>query len=446
MNDANDTPPCVVIGAGLSGLVAAHTLRRGGRSVVVFEADALPGGKMRTRREDGWLFEWGPQSYLREEGSAFERVLAWAGLEDGLAQPQPNSRRRFVLRGGKMRRMPAQVYRILSPSGLLRAACEPLIPRRLRGEDETVHDFARRRFGAQAAGILFDALISGIFAGDPKRLEVASAFPRMLALERDYGSLVRAMLTGGFKPRPLVGIQGGMGTLPEALAEQLGGALHLSTPVTALTPPSDDQPNWRVHTGDEIHQASAVIVSAPAEVAANLTRGFEAPLADLLDEIPYAGLAVVAMGYDRSAFPNGAPEGFGFLVPRREGLRTLGCLFPSAIFQDAAPRGKVQLRVMIGGRLDPAAATLEESELVALARREVEPVTGAIKGPERSVVFRHTRAIPQYEVGHARRMAGIAKCLSQWPGLHLTGNPYRGVSLGDVAADAERVAQAVLGK
>ena len=442
----SDTPPCVVIGAGLSGLVAAHTLRRAGREVIVYESDSLPGGKMRTRREDGWLFERGPQSYLHEEGSTFERVLNWAGLDDSLASPQPNARRRFVLRGGKLRRMPAQVYRILSPSGLLRAACEPLIPRRRRGEGETVHDFARRRFGAQAAGILFDALISGIFAGDPKRLEVASAFPRMLTLERDYGSLVRAMLTGGFKPRPLVGIRDGMGTLPEALAEQLGDALRLSTPVTALTPPADAQGNWVVHAGKKTVEASAVIVSAPAEVAANLTRPFEAPLADLLDGIPYAGLAVVAMGYDRSAFPKGPPEGFGFLVPRRAGLRTLGCLFPSAIVPDAAPRGKVQLRVMIGGRLDPGAATLDESELIALARREVEPVTGAIKAPERSVVFRHTRAIPQYEVGHAKRVASITECLTRWPTLQLTGNPYRGVSLGDVAADAERVAQAILGQ
>jgi len=430
----------VVVGGGLAGLVAAHALRRRGVAVTVLEADDAPGGKMRTIREGGYLLEWGPQAFLYDPDSAFVRAVEWAGLTDALTLALPGAKKRFLLRKGKLRALPKQLPRVLSLPGLLRTLCEPFVSRRaLEEEPESVADFARRRFGAQAAELLFGSFVSGVFAGDPARLELASAFPRVHALEQEFGSVVRAGLRGGVKARGQASFAGGMGALPEGLASELGDDLRLSSLVTALERTAG---GWTVRAGDAAFEASDVLLSSPAHVSASLLRAHDGQLAELLDAIPYAGLVVVALGYDASAFES-TPEGFGFLVPRSEGPRILGCLFPSATFAGAAPAGKVQLRVMIGGRLDPAAIDLSDDELIGFARGEVEPVLRARGEPELTRVFRHARAIPQYEVGHAARLKAIAARLATLPGLHLTGNPYRGISVVDVAGDAAAVAEAI---
>lgn len=425
------------MGAGLAGLVAATELRRRGVDVLCFEAAARPGGKVHTVHEDGYQLEWGPQSFLWEEDGALARAIASAGLAGEVLEPHPAARKRYVLWKGRLCRVPSEAWRVLGFSGLLRALWEPLVPRRRRGPPESVEAFVRRRFGRDVARRLFDALASGVFAGDPARLEAHTAFARMTELERDFGSVVRAALGGGFRPRPLRGLRGGLGRLPQALAEGLGDALRLETPVTALR---RSGVGWEVEAGGRAHAAAAVLVTVPADAAAELVRPLDAELAGLLAGIPYAALASVTLAYEPAAFPE-EPEGFGFLVPRGQG-DILGCLFPSAVFPGVAPEGRLQLRTMLGGRRDPGAVSQSDEALVARARASVEEVLGAGWAPERAWVVRHPRAIPQYELGHGERVRAIEARAAKL-GLWLTGNPYRGVSLGDVARDAEATAEAV---
>lgn len=436
-------PRVVVVGAGLAGLVCAHALRRGGAEVTLLEASARAGGWVHTLREGGYLLEWGPQAFLRGEEDAFARAIDWAGLAGAVVEPTPASRRRFVLKDGALRRVPAQVHRLLSPRGLARAALEPFVPRRRLGGPESLERFARRRFGEQAAEVLFDALASGVFAGDPAQLEVESAFPRLAALERDHGSVVRAALTGGFQPRGLASFAEGMGQLPAALAAGLGEALRLAAPARALERVGE---GWRVRTEAEALEADAVVLAIPAFAAGALLSPHDLELSDLLGGLPYADVAVVALGYDAAAFAARPPEGFGFLVPRRERLHTLGCLFPSATFPAAAPEGKVQLRALLGGRRDGALLERDDPALLEVVRRELDPLLGITREPEQVHLLRHRRAIPQYELGHAARLSAIERALARWPGLHLTGAAYRGVSVVDVAADGAATAARILAR
>src|SRR5690606_36381293 len=165
-------------------------------------------------------------------------------------------------------------------------------------------------------------------------------------------------------------------------------------------------------------------------------------LAAPLEAISYAPVAVVVLGYDQGAFPEGPPRGFGYLVPPGQG-RVLGTLFPTSMFDHMAPEGQVMPRTLAGGAPDPAAASLDDDALVRRVREEVEPVVRARGEPELVRVLRHPRAIPQYELGHQARLAAIDAALARWPGLFLTGNAYRGVSLVDVVADAARTADRV---
>jgi oxygen-dependent protoporphyrinogen oxidase len=440
----------VVLGAGIAGLAAGLRALRAGARVAVLDRAREPGGKVRTERAGGYLVEWGPQSFLDEADGPVRALVRDLGLDAEVLAARPEARKRYVLRRGRPRLVPREVRRILGMAGFLRALAEPLVRRGASGAEESVAAFARRRFGARAAARLFDPLVSGIFAGDPERLEVAAALPRLAALERDYGSVIGGVLRGGFRPRPLATFRRGMGTLPEALARALAPALRLGADVRGISRAAG---GWRVE-GAEPLETRALVVAAPAFAAADLLEPHDAPLAALLREIPYADVAAVALGYDAArAFPRGPgaagesrgpPAGFGFLAPAEEGRAILGCLFPSSAFEGQAPPGKVLLRALAGGRRAPELAALPDADLLARVRGEVEPLVHARADPEFTRILRHPRGIPQYEIGHAARLAAIEERRRALPGLHLAGNAYRGIAVGDVVADAARVADAAL--
>ncbi len=436
----------VVVGGGLAGLTCARALlRESGHvppDVHVLEAASRPGGKAQSDLEGGWVVEWGPQTFVDGPDGPLRRLISDLRLEGDLVEPRADAKLRFVLHGGRLFAVPRDAPRLLGLGGSLRAALEVVRPARRAADDESVHDFAARRFGPRAAERLFSALVTGIYAGDARRLSLRAALPRVHALEQEHGSLVRALLTGGFVPRRSATLRRGLGSLAEALAGDLGARLRLATPVEALRPPATPGAPWTVVTAKGDEPAAAVVVAAPADVAARLVRPFDAALADPLDAIRYAPVAVVVLGYDAGAFPHGPPRGFGYLVPPGQG-RVLGALFPTSMFERMAPEGKIMLRVLVGGALDPAAADLDDDALVRRVRDDVEPVVGARGEPELVRVLRHPRAIPQYDLGHLDRVGAVDARLRAWPGLHLTGNAYRGVSLVDVVADATRTADLV---
>jgi oxygen-dependent protoporphyrinogen oxidase len=188
-----------------------------------------------------------------------------------------------------------------------------------------------------------------------------------------------------------------------------------------------------------------VVLAGPASEAAELVGGFDRELAALLDRIPTAPLAVVCVGYDAASVAAACPlEGFGFLVPRREPVRILGCLWETCIYSQRAPAGKVLMRLMIGGALDPGAVNLADEQLLAIVRRDLAATMSLSCAPEFVRIIRHTRGIPQYVKGHAARMRQIDTRLHANRGLYLAGNSYRGVSINSCISDAGRIADLVV--
>lgn len=447
---SNSPPRTIVVGAGPAGLAAATALARAELPLTLLEARPAAGGWCRTIETQGYAFEVGPQTWRTAPGSALERVIHWAGLSDEVRPPSPNAKRRFILRGGTLHSLPRALPRLLGPRPLLRFLCEALRPGRPRPR-ESVGAFLRRRFGP-AIGPFGDAFVSGVFAGDPERLELESAFPALARAEAEFGSVIRAARGGGFPPRDVGSLRGGLGSLSAALAEDLGPLLRCGQPVQGLLPasPLESSPTektspsrlpWQVFTDDERYEAERLVLALPAFAAADLLAPHDPHLGGLLRGIPYADVAVVSLGFDASAFGKGPPEGFGFLVPRSEGRRILGCIYASSLFEDLAPPGKVSLRVLIGGARDPGATALSEEVLLETALRELRDLLDLRSDPEVHHVLRLKRAIPQYLPGHAARIEAIEDACKRWPGLVLIGNAYRGVSLSDTVADAlQRVA------
>jgi oxygen-dependent protoporphyrinogen oxidase len=456
----------VIVGGGIAGLSIAFELRQMApdMEVVLLEGSGRVGGNIRSEHADGYICEWGPDGFLDNSPPTLDLVRR-LGLESRLRPSRPDARRRFIYRHGRLHEVPLGPLgfartRLLSTRGKLRILAEPLAARRPE-RDESIHEFAERRIGREAAEVMVGSMVSGIFAGDAQELSLRACFPKMWDMETEYGSLVRAMIAKRRQRRPgdgmgaptgtLTSFADGMQELPRALGAALPEIVRTGSPVLALRRRDDGiRPvgarRFSVISTDRPIEADAVVLAGPADFSADLVRPFDATLAGVLNGIPTASLAVACLGYDAAALEaeRGPLNGFGFLAPRGEGLRILGALWETSIYEGRAPRGRALIRAMIGGATDREAASLTEAELTAIVRADLHRSMGLTIDPVFVKVIRHRRGIPQYTVGHPSRLARAESLLKAHPGLVLAGNSYRGVSINSCIAEAPGIARQVV--
>jgi oxygen-dependent protoporphyrinogen oxidase len=443
----------VVIGGGIAGLSAAHALRRRARAegrlleLRVLEAHHSAGGHLGSVREDGFVVERGPNGFLSGE-PATEALIEQLGLGAMLVEARPAARRRFLVRQGKLRELPASPLGVfttqaLSLPGRLRLALEPWIPARQPATEESVFDFSRRRFGREAAELFADAIVAGTSAGDATTLSMSAAYPALTKMERSHGSLVRGMLARRRAQRATPVLQSfaaGMGTLPEALADELGPALSLGEPVCGLV---REAAEWRVEraSGDPL-RADRVVLALPAFRAAELLNGGNAGLGAGLRSVPSAGLVAIALAW-RAVDLARPLDGYGYLVPSGERLCTLGMVWESSLFPGRAPEGWVLVRMMLGGARAPGVAALPEPELFRLAEAEAARFLGSRRPPARAWLFRWPAAIPQYVKGHQERVAAIRRATTALGGLEVCGSSYDGISCNTAVASGVAAAERI---
>lgn len=457
----------VVAGSGIAGLSIAWAMQKRDRQgeVVVLERNARTGGNIRTDRIGGYLCESGPNGFL-DNAPGTLRLVHELGLTSRLQPSSDTARRRFIVRGGRLHQVPSSPLGLvrtglLSPGGKARILLEPLA-RRSHDPDESIHDFAARRIGSEAAEVLVGSLVSGVFAGDPRALSLRACFPRMARMEEEHGGLFRALLATartrrrgngiGAPAGRLTSFSGGMTELIEALTTGLGARVRTASRVLRLRKSggAGSRPaggRYIVATGEDELEADAVVLTGPAADSAGLVRAFDPALAALLYGIPTAPLAVVCLGYETAAVEKRCPlDGFGFLVPPREPNRILGTLWETSIYPGRAAPGKALLRVMIGGARAPDAVALDDGRLLATVQEDLLQIMGLDAAPEFVHIVRHRRGIPQYVRGHLARMREIDARLAAHPGLYLAGNSYRGVSLNACVAEADQIADAAMGR
>ncbi|MEE8104982.1 MAG: protoporphyrinogen oxidase [Planctomycetota bacterium] len=420
------TAKIAILGAGISGLATAHRLSKD-HDVTVFEAGPRAGGNIRTERigiqgVGDCLVEWGPNGFLDNE-PAMLALVRELGLESRVVTARDEAARRMIWRAGRLHDLPA------NPRAFLTSGCLPLGARlRVLFEpfakaappddvDESIHAFASRRIGRAAADVLVDAFVTGVFAGDPGRLSVASAFPRLKKLELEYGSLFKGMKakrsSGPGPGGTLTSFDNGLSVLIDELASRVNLKLN--------------EPWERIEQRD----FDRVICTVPAARAAIALDAEHHELAETLRRIPTAPIAIVVAGFRE---PLDVPEAFGFLVPHGQGLRILGTLYDSSIFAGRAPAGVRTFRTMIGGRRDAGAMEMTDDELCELAARELRQVWGTYPDPVFTRVIRHSLGIAQYEAGHAGIVARTEELSPGW--LTLAGSSYRGVAINACVKEA----------
>ncbi len=408
---------------------------------------------MRTLLRDGYLCEIGPQSIL-DGAPDTEMLLQELDLHDEIVRPSPSARRRMIFVRGQLRAVPQDPLSLLSSdllstAGKWRLLREPFVKARAGADadddaDESVLEFGTRRLGLEAARSLVAPATIGIFAGDAAALSLKSAFPRLAALEARHGSLLkglRASRREGAVAGGMFSFRRGLEQLPQALAKGLGAHL-VAQNVRSI---GRDSRGWSVTldgtgtAGELGDRADALILTTPAGATAALLSRLVPTAADELRRIPLAPVAVVWLGFARRDIGINL-QAYGFLVARGEGKHLLGCQYESSVFAGRAPTGGVLLRVIVGGVFDPDALALSDDALVARCVAELREIAALTVDPGFSGVWRHAAAIPQYQVGHAKRAAAVQQAVSAHAGLHVQGSFLGGVSVNDCIRNAAKLA------
>jgi oxygen-dependent protoporphyrinogen oxidase len=321
------------------------------------------------------------------------------------------------------------------------------------GGDETLAHFAQRRLGREAYEKLIDPMASGIFAGDPENMSLKSCFPKVFNLEQTYGSLIRGMIklqkeakktgkkVGAGPGGVLTSFHDGMETMIKALTDFLGTRMKTGSPAVLIEKNSN---GYIVHLEDGTSlEASTVVCATPAFNAAELVQEIDKELASILREIFYPSISVVCLGYRKEKIKRSL-DGFGFLIPFREGRKILGTLWDSSIFPNRAPEGHVLLRTMLGGARRSALAEENEEKLIDLVLNEMKDIMEIGDQPDFAKVYTHRKGIPQYPPGHENRLQLIDEKVNKIKGLYITGNAYRGIGVNDCIENSYKLAERVV--
>lgn len=453
----------VVIGAGISGLAAAFWIQQKGMDVEVFEKNSRAGGVIETLREEGYLFEKGPNSFLDNAPDTLA-LCRDLNLENEVLKQSMRTNARYIFLNGRLQEVP------IGPGGLFKTGLlSGKAKRGLLGEmfrranrsqqDESLASFIRRRLGVEILNNIVTPFISGVYAGDPEQLSLRATFPLFYELERNHGSLIRGMLSrkrdktrkqkessteGAARAKNMCSLVDGMEALTQALARKLDGRLHLNSAAVEIQ--RQPQGGYRVVIdGAQAKpvEADVVVLAVPAYNASALLEPILHQSSGYLHTIPYNALSVAGLGYARGAVKHDC-NGFGFLAPRNQGVRILGSIWSSSLFVRRAPGGYKNFTVFIGGGLDPAAYALNDDELLPQIRTDLKNTVGAEGEPAILRIFRWERAIPQYPIGHVEHIEVLQREMASTPGLFCIGNYLDGVSVNDCIRNARRVSLEVV--
>jgi oxygen-dependent protoporphyrinogen oxidase len=435
-----------VIGAGITGLTAAFCLRRNGFDVTLYEAGNRAGGVIQSLRDAGFLAEFGPNTIL-ETSPRIGQLIAEAGLAARRLDPDPKAGARYVVRYRQPIAMPGSplgffTTRLFSARAKLAVLREPFVPARRDGQEESIAEFVRRRLGQEFLDQAIDALVAGVYAGDPEKLSLTHAFPKLGQLEARYGSLIKGQIFGAKDRRrrgevakdraPKFSFDDGLQVLPDTLCARLGNAVRLNASVTNLT---RSEGSWKLalrEAGQETEAArDSVIYAGTAYGLARLKIQAQGiPDVAMFSEIRYPPVASVVLGFRREDVTHPC-QGFGMLIPRIEGFKILGTIFSSSLFPNRAPAGHLLLTSYVGGERYPELASLPADELVKLTCEDLRVLLGVKAKPVFQHVVGYPRAIPQYNVGYGRYREAMSELERRGPGLFLAGHYRDGVSLSD---------------
>lgn len=437
------THEVIIIGAGLSGLSAAHFLHKMNPEldVVILEKSSRPGGAVQSFKQDGFLAEWGPHGFLDNTPESQE-ILTDTGLYD-VAQKAPlGNFVRYVCHNGQLVQLPQSPQKLLSTpllslGGKLRLLAD--LWKKAKLHDQTIAEWAAYRFGKEVLPLV-DAAVTGTFAGDYERLSIDAVMPGVRELEKEVGSILRGVIKKKKekKDSKQSGKLPAMTSFPEGM-EQLTNKLTqekniiFNTEVQSILQ-SDD--TWQIETSNGRYQTPALIVALPINQCLKLLKKFNPPV----PEVPTAKIVTVVMGFSEKAK---VPYGFGYLAPKKENRFALGAMFSTHMFPGRAPENNILLEALVGGRRHPERLELEDSELIQKSYDDLRQLIELPDPPWFTKVLRSSSGIPQLEMKHPALLKWREELEQKQSGLYVCGFGWDGIGMNEMMKAAKKVATKV---
>jgi oxygen-dependent protoporphyrinogen oxidase len=448
----------VIIGAGISGLATAYLLQKEGYDVIVLEKKDKVGGSIETISENGFLFDRGPNSGL-ETTPLIQQLVKDLNLDDQFVYANREGNKRYILKNGQLHALPMSPQAFLktqlfSGKAKLRLFAEPFVGRSKDGYYQSIAEFVTRRLGKEFLDYAINPFVAGVYAGRPEELSVKSAFPKLYALEEEYGGLIVGTIRSIRKRKKskevskqsakMFSFKDGMIALPEAIKRKLGNRVQTSVEVISVRKTSDENFGVTYREGEQTLTllADVVLSTVPAYKAAELFKNFDETLVKHLNDIYYPPVLVLYLVYERSAI--GQPlDGFGFLIPEKEEKSFLGAIWSSVIFPNRSDKTKAAFTLFIGGSRDAGFVDDVEQNVIDRTRREFELIMKISAEPVLISKRFWPKAIPQYNIGYVEHENFFDHFEKDNKGIILGGNYRGGISIGDCIKNAELVAQKI---
>lgn len=443
----------VILGAGISGLTTAHWLFKDGFDVTILEDRKEPGGSMQTRFEEGFLTDLGPNSGL-ETTPLIKQIVDEVGLTDKMIYASDSSNKRYILRNGQLHALPTSLpvflsTKLFSLKGKLRLFAEPFIGKSDDGYYQSIAQFVTRRLGTEFFDYAIDPFVSGVFAGDPHKLSVKSAFPKLYRLEELYGGLVKGMFKGARERKrrnekskqsaKMFSFIDGMQSFPTAIAEKLKDKIHFESKVKSVERRDE---KWIINYehNNEVKEINAdiVISTLPAVNVADVFGALDSELKNHLNQIYYPPVMVLYLGFKKSAVGQ-TLDGFGYLIPSKEKKTYLGAIWSSVIFPNRCSEENAAFTIFIGGARMSHLFEMQKDELIGKVISEFKSQMKISDNPIFLKEHLWHKAIPQYNLGYIEHENYFDKFEKEHPGLFVSGNFRGGISVGDCVKNSEIV-------
>jgi oxygen-dependent protoporphyrinogen oxidase len=446
-----------IIGGGISGLSAAYWLKKAGISIALFEKKDQVGGSIITEKTGGYLIDYGPNSTL-ETSTELTELIREIGLEEQKIYGNEASDRRYIVKNGILHKVPmkpvafltTRLFSIKSKLGLLK---EPFIPP-TDGQDISLADFVRHRLGNEFLEYAINPFVAGVYAGDPEELSTAAAFPKLYALEKKYGSLIKGAIKGARERKKrnevakdrakLFSFREGMEVFPATLAEWIGRDIKTGTEIKKIKKEGNRFCLDMISRGNTTHENfDSLLLAVPAHELGGLISELKPDLVNTLTNIYYPPVSVVFMGF-RASDVTRPLDGFGFLIPEIEKRQILGSIWSSTIFPGRAPEGHVAFTTFVGGTRQPENTKMDNASLQKLVYHELKELVALKDQPVFVRMKTWPLAIPQYNVGYGKVQGLFSKLENEFPGLFIGGNIRKGISVGDSVLCAYEIVQKML--
>ena len=434
-----------ILGAGISGLASAHWLEKEGYDVTILEQNSEPGGAMKTKFVDGFLVDFGPNSGL-ETTPKIKEIVNDVGLSNEMIYANEEGSIRYILKNDQLLPLPTSPGKFLSSklfstSAKIRLMKEPFIGKSEDGYNQSIAEFVERRLGKEFLDNAIDPFVSGVFAGDPSKLSVKSAFPKLYRLEEIYGGLIKGMFKGAKERKQrgedskqnakMFSFKNGMQSFPNAIAKKFKGNIFYNCSIENITRNDSKISTEIFKDGKRGNITSDVLLSTiPAFKLSKLTDSIDPNLTSHLNNIFYPPVLVLFLGYDKNVI-NQKLDGFGFLIPSKEKKKFLGAIWSSTIFINRAPKDKAAFTIFVGGARNSDFTEEQVDSRIKEVMKEFHSVMGITSPPVLKEMKFWNKAIPQYNLGYIEHEKYFDKFEKENPGIFLSGNYRGGISVGD---------------